>query len=231
MIALTFDTDWVKDETLKQVVSILKKKKIKATFFSTDHYPCLEHRLFEVNPHFNFNSEYSDYLKVFKKFRQHYPKSVSIRHHSLYFHERLRQTWENAGIKYTSNTFQPLVSNIKPYWITKNILEIPIYFMDYWYLENFGQETDFTLKSLNLKKPGLKVFDFHPIHLSLNTPNLTYYEKCRQKYPHLHQTPSAIEKECYQGDGIFTLFEKLINYLVEKNIPTYTLKEIYKNEI
>lgn len=46
-------------------------------------------------------------------------------------------------------------------------------------------------------RPGLKVFDFHPIHVFLNTESLDRYERTRP----LHQNPKELIKHRYQGDG------------------------------
>jgi hypothetical protein len=44
---------------------------------------------------------------------------------------------------------------------------------------------------------GLKVFDFHPIHVFLNTESLDRYERTR----HLHHNPKELTKHRYEGYG------------------------------
>ena len=46
-------------------------------------------------------------------------------------------------------------------------------------------------------RPGLKCFDFHPIHVFLNTENLNRYERTRP----IHQNPKELIKYRYQGYG------------------------------
>ena len=45
--------------------------------------------------------------------------------------------------------------------------------------------------------PGLKVFNFHPIHVFLNTESLDRYEKTRP----LHQKPKELIKHRHEGYG------------------------------
>lgn len=44
---------------------------------------------------------------------------------------------------------------------------------------------------------GVKVFDFHPIHIFLNTESLDRYERTRP----YHQNPSELIKHRYKGYG------------------------------
>lgn len=96
--------------------------------------------------------------------------------------------------------------------------------MDYWYLETYGRKPRFDLKKFNLDRKGLRVFDFHPIHLALNTPNLKYYER----YKHLIRRPKRSQTVQFAGEGINTLFENLVRYIVKNKIRAYQLKEIYR---
>ncbi len=224
MIALTFDTDWVQEETLVELCKNLSNNHLKATFFVTREYKYLKNPLFEINPHINFNSHYSDYKKEFLKIgKTIHKKTKGIRNHSLYFHERLREIWRQSGIKYSINQLLPLVEDLKPFYISKSVLELPLYFLDYWYLEN-NQKPKFDINDLKLGKPGLKIFDFHPIHLSLNTPSLNYY----QKFRHFYHKPKMIKKYSFKGRGIGSLFFDFVEYIKIKNLKTYQLQDIYK---
>lgn len=217
MVAITFDTDWVSEELVAPIAQILKSKKLKATFFLTKEHDCLKRcHLFEINPHFNFEGNWTTYEKEFRRFKKNVPKSLGIRNHSLYNHERLRMIWQDNNLRYSSNVLQPLMAGIKPYFISKKIVELPIFFLDYWYMERYNHPK-FSLKAIDLQE-GLKIFDFHPIHLALNTPSLSYYENYKR-------TKRIVT---YPGKGTRTLFFELIDYLEKNKIPTYTLKEVMR---
>ena len=223
MIALTFDTDWVDEEILKVLADRLIDLNLKATFFVTGNYKCLNHKLFEVNPHVNFNGTYDHYRTEFLKIKKFTPAALAVRNHSLYFHERLRPVLKDLKVKYSSNVFLPLVNDLKPIYIGKDLYELPIYFLDYWYLETFATKANFKLSALNLKQNGLKVFDFHPIHLALNTPGIKFYNLNKKYY----KNPTKIFEKKFKGEGIANLFDSLLNYIIKNNLKTYQLKEIY----
>ena len=49
---------------------------------------------------------------------------------------------------------------------------------------------------------GLKVFDFHPIHVFLNTEHMDRYEQTRA----WHQSPQELRAHRYEGEGTRTRF-------------------------
>ena len=60
---------------------------------------------------------------------------------------------------------------------------------------------------------GFHVFDFHPIHVFLNTENLSRYERTRL----LHQKPDELLKHRYQGKGTRTQLLNLLNLIENKS--------------
>ena len=67
--------------------------------------------------------------------------------------------------------------------------------------EQFGK-----LNGLPLKAPGLQVYDFHPIHIFLNTENLHRYESTRPS----NQYPDELIRERYGGIGTRNVFKELL---------------------
>ena len=55
-------------------------------------------------------------------------------------------------------------------------------------------------------RSGLKVFDFHPIHIFLNTENLKRYDQTRS----IHQKPEELIKHRFSGFGVRDQFIKLL---------------------
>ena len=52
----------------------------------------------------------------------------------------------------------------------------------------------------------IRVFNFHPIHIFLNTENIVRYETTR----HLHKNPKELIKNRYLGKGVRTDLIKLL---------------------
>ena len=59
---------------------------------------------------------------------------------------------------------------------------------------------------------GIKVFDFHPIHIFLNTEHLDRYEKSRE----WHNCSENLQKQKYNGFGTHSFLINLIEKGLEK---------------
>lgn len=222
MIILTFDTDWVPEEILKEIILELTKKNIKATVFASNEYKILKNppKNVEVAIHPNFDK--GGFEEQTKSIFEIYPKSIGVRNHSLAFSERLRPIWSDLRLKYASNYAFHLEPNIKPFFIAKDVIEFPVYFMDRFYLEMTEPNTNFDLTALKLDQPGLKIFDFHPVHLALNTPTLRFYDENK----HFYQLPDKLKLAAYKGRGIRTLYSNLLDHIEKNKIETYMLREL-----
>lgn len=71
----------------------------------------------------------------------------------------------------------------------------------------YGQKQALPDISDLLSQDGLMVFDFHPIHVYLNTENLQRYERTRP----LHYQPEALLQERFGGDGARTALKALLD--------------------
>jgi len=57
-----------------------------------------------------------------------------------------------------------------------------------------------------MSRGGLKVFDFHPIHIFLNTEKLERYERTRA----FHRNSGELIKHRYAGEGTRTALKTLL---------------------
>jgi len=62
---------------------------------------------------------------------------------------------------------------------------------------------------LLIQRDGLKVFDFHPIHVFLNTEDLARYETTRE----IHHKPQDLIKYRCGGQGTMTALETLLTLI------------------
>ena len=102
---------------------------------------------------------------------------------------------------------QPLAENLVPYLKERNMIEIPIFYMDH--LDLIDQMTGFRLEGLGLDKPGLKVFDFHPNMVYLNAQDNDHYMDSKVDY----HNPAKLRERRRQGRGVRTLFLELLDAL------------------
>jgi hypothetical protein len=188
---LTFDIDWCSDEVLSYTLDIIDRNNIKATFFITHETKLLE-RMREnknielgIHPNFNFllNGDFR-YGKNIKEIIQYYiklvPDAISVRSHSLTQNTNIINMFCELNLLNHSNTHIPYSSNIniKPYKLWNNMLEIPFFWEDDIHCL---YDWDFNISD-TFNTNGLKVYNFHPIHIFLNTNTLNIYENARENF-------------------------------------------------
>ena len=187
-VHLTIDIDWASDEILEYTMSLLRQYDISATFFVTHETPLLrqirENKSWELGIHPNFNKlllgESSlDYMRVIDDILQVVPEAVSARSHALTQGSIISQYSFQRGILYESNTYIPASSPmiLSAYTMPSGCTCVPFFFEDdVWFSKPEEQHEDV---GVYFRKEGLKVFNFHPIHIFLNTENPERYSKAK----------------------------------------------------
>ncbi len=191
-IFITFDIDWCSDEVLSYTLDIIEEFNIKATFFVTHETKLLERMRnnsnIELGIHPNFNPllngdfRYGKNIdEVIEYYKKIVPEAVSVRSHAMTQNTHILNSFEKFGLIYDCNTFIPFSSQIElapwKHWSTK-MIKVPYSWEDDLHcIYNW----EWNIKKL-LDTKGLKIFDFHPIHVFLNTENIDRYEKSREYF-------------------------------------------------
>lgn len=88
--------------------------------------------------------------------------------------------------------------------------------------------------SLSIKDPkyhvnGLKVFDFHPILIYLNSDSMHDFESLKKEKP-LYSLEENIVKDYINNKsvGIKNFFDELCDEILDKQKTSYTISEIVK---
>ena len=218
LVAFTMDTDWSPAGGIEHVLDTLVDPRLALTVFCTGRYPALERR-----PHteiaLHYNVDHLGFEAAYRKAAAELPDAKGARGHSLAVSERLRALYREYGTRYDSSYIMFECQGVDPFLIGRDVWEFPIYFMDMFFLE--FHEGDFALAPTGrqLAGPGLKVLDFHPVHLLLNTPSLEYYQECKAHY---HDV-DALLKRRHPGRGVATLFQELQDYVLSHSLPQATL--------
>ena len=215
-IYLTFDIDWACDEVLKDCIDLIEKANVAATWFVTHDTPLLN-RLranpkFElgIHPNLNFLLEGSpkngkSAEEVIDRIFSIVPEAKVVRCHSMTQNSRLSQMFVDKGLTHDCNHLIPEQSGIvvKPWLLWNGLIKVP----------HFWEDDAVCIYKQNspvcelLAREGLKVFDFHPIHVYLNTEDLSRYERTRP----LHGDPLELVKHRYAGEGTRTALEFLLS--------------------
>jgi hypothetical protein len=219
-IYLTFDTDWADEAVLRDTLDLLDARRVAATIFATHASPLLaeltSHPRIEVGLHPNFNPlleagpHGSGAATVVGELHGLFPAAVSVRSHSLVQSSGLQHVFARRGLRYEVNQFVPAWSGItcRPYREISGLIRVPYFWEDD--VHAMAIERDFERgwePGALLARPGLKMFDFHPIHVFLNTEHLDRYERSRAD----HRDAARLAAHRGAGRGTRTFLIDLID--------------------
>jgi hypothetical protein len=211
-IVLTLDIDWACDAVLTDCIELVEASGVPATWFVTHDTPLLErlrdNNKFELGIHPNFNPLFDgkegNAERIIDDILTIVPEAVSVRSHSMVQSSRLVDLFLRKGLQFDCNHFIPEQSGItlKPWKLWNGIIKVPHFWED---------DAECIYKSGTpivdlLDRNGLKVFDFHPIHVFLNTEDLTRYEQTRT----LHTSSTELLKYRFSGIGARTFMRDLV---------------------
>jgi hypothetical protein len=227
MIVLTFDTDWAPQFVIDEVMAILREAGVKATFFYTSSYWGTDDPLFERAIHPNFMSgstQGASEDEILRRLKTWYPDAVGSRSHRLYWHSGLAGRLSNVGILYDSSLILPFHQNLEPFEI-QGMTRFPFWWSDPLHL---ARDLPFSCLQLpNVDRPGLKVFNFHPIHIYLNTSDLgNFSETMKKVQPFIETTPDVLSNFREQECGIRTMFVDVLEYVNTHQSETVHLKDL-----
>ena len=227
IICLTFDIDWAADFIINDTINLLDKYGVKATFFSTHQTTSLKGldvNKYEVGLHPNFNpllkGAGDDFVRIINDLWNCYPDSVGMRSHSLVQGGSILQYLIEQKFFYDSNIFLPYQS-IRPYFL-KKFLRIPFNWEDdvHYYFNR-----PFTLDNWNFFSKPMTVFNFHPIHLFLNSENADRYVKSKKFSKDFSQLQEYQNKTSIPGARNYLM--ELLSWIKESKTKTLMLKELY----
>lgn len=192
---LTFDLDWASDEVFRDTLNILLAENVSATFFITHATPLLEeirqNPLFELGIHPNFNGMPNNafsakpYAQIVDELMAIVPEAKCVRSHALAQSTLLIDVFASRGLTHDLNLLLPMRSGIalKPFRHWNGMIRAPYLWEDDVHCLDLraGRVSGWDPAPF-LDCPGLKIFDFHPIHIFLNTEDLERYERARPHF-------------------------------------------------
>ncbi|MEO5360103.1 MAG: hypothetical protein H7843_06590 [Nitrospirota bacterium] len=221
-IILTIDIDWAPDFIIEEVATILISHNVKATWFVTHASSAIERlrqypELFELGIHPNFypgSIHGTNEDEVMKFVKEIVPDAISMRTHGLYHNANLLiKAHNHYGIEVDLSIFLPYTTNITPHRyrygnLNKQLLRIP-----YFWEDDFDFYNPYPLWDINddrLKTAGLKIINFHPIHIALNSNSCHAYESLKSSTAVSNCTPDDIGRFRNHGEGTATLFMQIV---------------------
>jgi hypothetical protein len=231
-VALTIDVEWAHPEVLAYVVRELNARKLKATFFCTHAGIDVNGHERALHPNYrrNGNSGYAAgnqgvpetefYRNVTLATKAFCPEAIGLRSHHLFWESGLAGICLDAGLRYVSNCFLPLCPDLRAVERIKGLIELPIYYMDFWDVKESSavKRPD----QLNLEQNGLKVLDFHPNLIYTNARSIAQYEESKSYY----NDPERLAASRAPGRGVQTLFLELLDILAVRECRPVLLKDV-----
>jgi hypothetical protein len=217
---MSLDVDWAPDYVLADLRALIGDLSFPITLFHTHRTPEVA-RLLEIkgaecaiHPNFMNTSDPGGRLSELKK---DFPAARGIRSHGLYYHSGLLPHFHRAGLDYFSNDLHFLEDGLRPHFDWSGMTRLPIYWEDDVHAIYFAGSYD--LDALKLDRPGLKVFNFHPVHIFLNTSDMHDYLRIK---PDLASEKGALRHR-REGKGVRTLFLDLLRRM--ESVETSTLAD------
>lgn len=233
-ICLSFDVDWAHEKVIEDVLLLLNEYKIKATFYTTHLSGALNNvdpSAVEVGIHPNFNNLLAGsgdhYKAIIDELMNSYPDASGVRSHSLVQSGHILQHFEESGLRYDCNLFMPYREEIFPLIWTGNFVRLIYNWEDD---VHYLKRRTFTLNDWDFTGLPLVIFDFHPIHVYLNTEVNDRYEAAK-KY---HKDPERLlehrnrTKVPGTRDFLISLLQHIQNNRIE-TMQLKTLAEKYRN--
>jgi len=234
MIIITLDIDWASDFVIKKVDEMLKERNIKATWFVTHKSAHLKNlsknRNYELGIHPNFlpnTTQGKTPKEILKKLKKIVPNAVSLRTHSLHQNSHLLSLYKDYGIKFDASLLLYKTKNIEPHYNPLFELQrIPFFWEDD--VEIYEKNPDWNFKSTK-HISGLKIYNFHPIHIILNTNDMSDFKKIQKKIEVNSLNDEILQKYVNKKKGVKDIFLEILDFLQSKK--TYTVNEVIKNRL
>ncbi|WP_417410503.1 hypothetical protein [Hoeflea sp.] len=190
MYGITFDVDWAPAWAVKDCADLCRSAGASATFFVThecDHLPRLRQDPkieLGIHPNFLLGSSHGDTIGgALQHCIDLVPNAKSMRTHWLHqstviYNAVLRET----SIEVDVSLFLPGQQNLAAHDLYLDVGLRPLRRLPYHWEDDIAAVTPGNTWDAKTAThgPGLKIFDFHPIHVALNTSSLNNYQELKR---------------------------------------------------
>ncbi len=228
MLAFSCDVDWAPEEVIRDSMDLFETYGVKCTFFSTHHSLHLakaNRKLFEVGIHPDFHpllrgQTTKTYEDILDELLDIHPEAVGVRTHTMMQSVPMLQKFADRKLLYEANTFMPYQHGLKAFRLWNGLVRIPFNWEDdvHW---AYGYS--FEDHRMDIESGDLVIFDFHPIHIYLNTENKFRYNEAKN---YLNDPQKLLDYRNTEVPGTRDLLINLLKLCKEKELETHKLKDI-----
>ena len=232
---MTMDTDWAPQFVINHALAMLAEHAIPTTIFCTSPYnfprKLLDEGNLEIALHPNFmpdstqgpaGASEEDRLRHLLEI---YPEAKGSRSHRLYWHSGIRKLLMRNGLTYDASIFCPLQSHLKGYDYY-GLTRFPI-----WWADGYHLMQKFSLNKFEppgIATSGLKILNFHPIHIYCNTRDLPHTKERLARFRLEEASPSDLAPLRSHGVEIEKTFAETLKRLATSE-STALLSELKAN--
>jgi len=188
-MVFTLDVDWAPDGVLSYVNDLFDDNGITVTWFATHDSSFLQHvrtsDVHEIGIHPNFkenSTQGNSPEETLRHLLDFYPGAISARTHGLLQSTSLMKLMADAGIRNDVSLFLYRSTSVETH-----VLPLPdrlsIRRFPYVWEDDFGmmdEESDFSETIPALEELSFVIFDFHPIHVFLNSRSMDLYKQMKE---------------------------------------------------
>lgn len=221
MPVITLDVDWAPDFAIDYAAEMLVRAGVRATWFVTHDSPATRRLrdhpgLFELGIHPNFlpgSTHGANEDEVLRHCMSLVPGARVMRTHGLVQTSNLLlKVVEQTSVRVDASLLLPHGRGLAPvayHWGSgRHLVRVPYMWEDDF--EALRPAPRWDLHALIDEWDGLAVLDFHPIHVYLNSSDMTAYGKVR-RLGHLSALVEAVvKKHVCVGAGAGTAFRSAI---------------------
>jgi len=226
----TTDLDWAPESMVEETLSLFDRYRVPLTPFITHASPAIARRyegtaVGEVGVHPNFrpgSSHGATESAVVDHVLALWPAAKCFRSHGFVDSSSIAEAFHSRGLQYDSNLCLYLQPGAMPLQHVSGLVRFPVFLEDDDVAaKRNGWSTD--RFEVALRTPGLKIFNFHPQHVCLNTPDLSHYERAKGRVGE-----NRWHESVHEGAGARTLLVGLLEFVrANPGLGVFSLRELY----
>lgn len=233
-VVLTLDIDWAPDCAVDWIAARLAEAEVRATWFVTHRSDAVERLrdrpdLFELGVHPNFlpgSSHGASAEAVLDHCLALVPDATSLRSHALVQSTPLLAAIMATPITTDVSLFLPYAAGLRP--VEYRVAGRTLWRLPYFWEDDDEMEQDapnWSLGPLLGIGEGLKIFDFHPIHVYMNAADMSPYRALAGRGARLQDACEAdVAGLVRPGEGTRSLFLELVEHLAHR--PTLCVRDV-----
>ena len=239
-VVVTLDIDWAPDFAIDAVAKVLRDAGVASTWFVTHTSPAVERLradrdLIELGIHPNFlpgSDHGSSTEEVLRHCMKLVPEARSVRTHALVqSHHILEAIVVETPVRLDLSIFLPGMAHIAP-------VKYAVHGDDLLRIAYYWEDDDQTMQpdpvwsfEPHWGVAGIRILDFHPMHVYLNSKDRSAYESVKELMPLQELTPDDVAPFVNHGQGARSVFEEVVARLAEarESLRVHDLEKRYRN--